>query len=141
MNDHKHMLKEAAKFAAGLITADFLVGLWVLSSNYGPLNFWGIAFTPSAVEAWMVFDAAVLILLVHYAWHVDVYTPSIKQKNLFILIGSITGVVGVAHLLRLIFGVSVDIGGWVAPFWLSWIGTMVALYVSYASFRFAQHKK
>lgn len=51
------------------------------------------------------------------------------------------GIVGLAHLLRLIFGISINIGGWVAPFWLNGIGTTVALYVSYASFRFAAHTK
>lgn len=137
MNNHKHVLKEIAKFSAGLITADFLVGLWLLHSNMTPLDFWGIAFTPSGVEAWMIFDIILLALLVHYAWCANVHAPSIKQKTLFIVVGIILGIVGLAHFLRIVFGVSVEIGGWTAPLWLSWIGTIVALYISYASFRFA----
>ncbi|MDD5318706.1 MAG: hypothetical protein PHF79_02710 [Candidatus Pacebacteria bacterium] len=141
MNNHRHALKEIAKFATGLVTADFFVGLWFLTSNIGPLNFWGISFTPSAVEAWMIFDIILIAILVHYAWHADIHTPSMKQKTLFIVVGIIMGIVGLAHLLRLAFGISIDIGGWAAPFWLSWIGTLVALYISYSSFRFAVHTK
>lgn len=141
MNIHKHVLREIAKFAAGLVAADFLFGFWALSSDIGPLNFWGIAFTPGAVEAWMAFDIILLAILIHYAWHADVHAPSIRQKTLFIVVGIIMGIVGLAHLLRLVFGVSIDIGGWMAPFWLSWIGTIVALYISYASFRFAAQAK
>lgn len=141
MNDHKHLLREIAKFASGLITADFLVGMWFLYSHSVPLNFWGIAFTPSVIEAWMVFDIALLIILVHYAWHAEILAPSVREKTLLNIVGSIMGVVGVAHLLRLIFGVSINIGGWMAPFWLSWLGTTVALYVSYASFKFAAHTR
>lgn len=141
MNNHKHMLKEIAKFAAGLITADFLAGLWLLYSNIGPLDFWGITFTSSILKAWMIFDIILLATLIHYAWHADVHTPSIRQKTLFIVVGIIMGIVGLAHLSRIIFGVSVNIGGWIAPFWLSWIGAIVALYLSYASFRFAIHSK
>ncbi len=141
MNKHKHALKEIAKFAAGLVTADFIVGLYLLNSNSGPLNFFGITFTSSILIAWMIFDIILLAVLVHYAWHADVHTPSLKQKTLFVIIGIIMCVVGLAHLLRLVFGISINVGGLAVPFWLSWIGTVVALYISYASFRFAMHSR
>ncbi|HTK33359.1 MAG TPA: hypothetical protein VL335_02305 [Candidatus Paceibacterota bacterium] len=141
MNNHRHILKEIAKFATGLVTADFIVALWLLDSTIRPLNFWGVTFTPSILEAGMAFDIILLAILIHYAWHADVHTPSMRQRTLFIVVGVIMGIVGLAHLFRLIFGVSIDIGNWAAPFWLSWIGTIVALYISYTSFRFAAHSR
>jgi membrane protein CcdC involved in cytochrome C biogenesis len=143
MKNHKHVLKEIAKFATGLITADFLIGFWLLlNPSITPLNFLGItSFTPPILEAGMVFDILLLGILVHYAWHADIHTPSIKQKNLFVVVGIIMGIVGLAHLFRIIFGINIDIGEWAVPFWLSWVGTVVALYISYASFRFAIHRK
>ena len=85
---------------------------------------------------WMTFDVLLFLALVHYSWHAEVHAPSLKQKNIFLIIGIITGAIALLHFLRLVFGVSINIGGWEAPYWLSWVGTIVAAYISYSSFMF-----
>jgi hypothetical protein len=63
-----------------------------------------------------------------------------NHKNYYLLVGSIIGLVSLAHLTRAILGVDVSIAGWSVPLWLSWVGFVVAAYVSYVSFRFASGK-
>ena len=36
--------------------------------------------------------------------------------------GSIFGIVAALHLLRVVTGISVVIGGWMLPMWVNWIG-------------------
>jgi hypothetical protein len=141
MNNHRHFLQEFSKFASGLIAADFLFGVWLYASSSLPLTFWGTTWSSSTVMAWMIFDVILFLILIHYAWHAEVHAPSIKQRNLFLVIGYIIGIIALAHLLRLIFGISIDIGGWQAPFWLSWVAVIVAAYISYSSFVFAGRVK
>ncbi len=62
------------------------------------------------------------------------------KKTYYVLIGIILGIVSLAHLARAIWGVSVVIDGWMIPIWLSWVGFVVAGYISYISFRFASGK-
>ena len=50
------------------------------------------------------------------------------------LTATIFVVVAIAHLLRLIFGWSVEIGGWSVPFWVSWIGVLVPGALAYFGF-------
>lgn len=137
---HINVLRELSKFAAGLVAADFLVGIWLYSSNLLPINFFGWTVTPEIAMPWMFFDAILLIILIHYGWHATIPSPSIHQRTLLYTIGSILSIVAVLHLLRLVFGIEVNIAGWQAPMWLSWIGTVVAGYLGYASIRFASHK-
>jgi uncharacterized membrane protein YhaH (DUF805 family) len=47
-------------------------------------------------------------------------------------------VVAVVHLLRIILGWHVEIGGLSIPFWLSWLAVLVAGALAYFGFR--QHK-
>jgi len=47
-------------------------------------------------------------------------------------------VVAILHLLRIIFGWSVKIGGLSIPFWASWLGVLVAGSLAY--FGFAQNR-
>jgi hypothetical protein len=129
MNTHKHFLREMSKFAAGLVAADFLTGLWFLISGTLPIILFG--------ATWTAFDILLLLVLIHYGWYADVHSPSIKQKNLFRTVGIIIGIVALMHFLRLAFAVSVNIGGWEAPYWMSWVSTIVGACISYASFRFA----
>ncbi|MFQ5534210.1 MAG: hypothetical protein ACE5EM_05240 [Sphingomonadales bacterium] len=37
----------------------------------------------------------------------------------------VLSLVAIAHLLRLLFSVEVTIGGWLAPMWLSVLGTVI----------------
>jgi hypothetical protein len=43
-------------------------------------------------------------------------------------------VVAIIHLLRIIFGWSVEIGGLSIPFWASWLGVLVAGALAYLGF-------
>ena len=43
-------------------------------------------------------------------------------------------VVAIMHLLRIIFGWSVEIGGLSIPFWVSWLGVLVAGALAYFGF-------
>lgn len=89
---------------------------------------------------WMGFDLFALLVLVHYSWHPKALEPHASSRALFSVVGVIMGAVAIVHFLRLIFGWSVVIGGWDAPLWISWIGIIVAGYISYASFHLASRK-
>jgi hypothetical protein len=43
-------------------------------------------------------------------------------------------VVAIVHLLRIIFGWQVEIGGLNIPFWVSWLGVFVAGALAYFGF-------
>ncbi len=141
MTRHQHVLRELSKFASGLIAADILCGLWLYFSHLLPINLLGITVTEPMVVPWIIFDLILLGLLVHYGWKAEIHAPSISQRNFFLIVGTILGVVSILHLLRLLFSFEVVLGGWMAPYWLSWVGTVVAGYLSYASFKFAGPKK
>lgn len=137
MTKHKQNLREAAKFFAGLVTGDFLVGVWFALGKMIPFTFAGITFTAPMVAFWMVFDLLVIVLLVHYAWHAEVHNPTMRQRNFFMAAGVIFSVVAAAHLLRALFGVALNIGTWSFPFWLSWVAVIAAAFLAYTSFVFA----
>jgi len=48
--------------------------------------------------------------------------------------------VAILHGLRLLNGWSLNIGGYEAPLWLSWIGLVVAAFLSYTSMKYANKK-
>ena len=47
-------------------------------------------------------------------------------------------VVAIAHLLRIIFGWPVEVGGLSIPFWASWLAVLVTAALAYFGFR--QHR-
>lgn len=141
MTKHKQNLREAAKFLAGLVTGDFLVGVWYAAGKMIPFTFAGITFTAPVVAFWMVVDLVIIILLVHYAWHAEVHNPTMRQRNFFRVAGAIFAVVAAAHLLRALFSVSLVIGTWSFPFWLSWVAVLAAAFLAYTSFVFAARSK
>ena len=65
---------------------------------------------------------------------------NMNHKNYYVIVGCITGLVSLAHLVRAISGASVVIAGWSFPIWLSWIAFLAAGCLSYVSFRFASAK-
>lgn len=137
MSKHTHTLKEIAKFGAGLIAGDFLVGVWLYSSPLIPLQFLGVTFTRPLVVGWMIIDLCLLAFLFYYGWHANAHSPSLKERTYFILIGLITGLIALVHLVRVVYAFEAHIGPYAVPFWVSWIGVVIAGYLSYASFRFA----
>ncbi|MDE2037714.1 MAG: hypothetical protein KGI69_00615 [Patescibacteria group bacterium] len=134
----KHQnLHDLAKFAAGLVLADFICGWWLSASPYLlPTYFLGAKITSGMLLPWMIFDAALFIILVHYGWHIG-KTPTLRSRAYFMFVGIVFGVIAAAHLLRLFTSADIDIVGWTVPLWLSWVGVAVAAYLSYMSFRLA----
>lgn len=133
----KHQrLHDLAKFGAGLILGDFICGWWLSAYNLLPVNFLGVTISSDMILPWLIFDASLFIILVHYGWHIG-RTPTLGSRTYFSVAGTVFGIVAVAHLLRLFTGTEIDIAGWTLPLWLSWIGTAVAAYLSYMSFRLA----
>jgi len=133
----KHQrLHDLAKFGAGLVLGDFLCGWWFSAYHLLPLSFLGVTWTPEMVAPWMLFDAALFIILVHYGWHLG-HTPTLRSRTYFFAVGTLLGLVALAHLIRLFASAEIVIAGWTAPLWLSWIGVAVTAYLSYMSFRLA----
>lgn len=134
-------LREVAKFAAGLVAADFLTLLWMSQQkHFFPVSFLGGTMSADMVLPAMVFDLALIIILVHYGWHIGTI-PRMKERTYLLVAGIIFTVVAVVHLFRIFFGADFVILGWDAPLWLSWVGTAVTAYLAYASYRFAMHMK
>jgi hypothetical protein len=50
-----------------------------------------------------------------------------SHKVYLILSGSIFFLVGMLHLLRLVFHWTIVLGPWIAPYWASYVGLPVAL--------------
>ncbi len=132
----KQTLHELAKFAAGLIAADFIGLVWLSMNNPGAGTFLGIDFASTALLPALVFDAALFIILVHYGWHVG-KTPLMRERTYLLAVGIVFAIVAAAHLLRVFTGTDIVVLGWSVPLLLSWIGTAVTAYLSYMSFHLA----
>ena len=137
---HTQAVREIGKFLSGLVAADLIFGLWLLASGGLPQWMLGIYITAPFAWLWVGFDLFVVLVLVHYSWHPKALEPHPSSRVLFSVVGMIMAAVALIHFLRLIFGWSVVIGGWDAPLWISWIGIIVAAYISYASFHLASRK-
>jgi hypothetical protein len=61
-----------------------------------------------------------------------------NQKTYMTVTAALFLIVGIVHLLRIIFGWRVEIGGFSIPFWVSWLGVFVAGALAYFGFR--QHR-
>lgn len=69
--------RELAKFLSGLITGDFIVGLWFYAAGESPINFFGMRIPANLVLLWMLIDVVIFILLVRFAW----FSKSAKKKK------------------------------------------------------------
>jgi hypothetical protein len=137
---HSNKLKELAKFASGLVIGDMLAALWAIGSDLLPVRFLGVPITNDLAWLGVAFDLFLFIMLVHYAWHPHTLEPKTSGQTLFFVVGVLTGLVALAHLVRLAFGWTVAIGNWQMPLWFSGAAFIVTAYVSYASFHFAARK-
>jgi len=53
-----------------------------------------------------------------------------NEKNFWLrFAGTIFGIVGILHLLRVITGIPVLIGGWSLPIWINWMGLFGASFL------------
>jgi hypothetical protein len=60
-----------------------------------------------------------------------------SRRTYLLAIASFFSLGALAHLARIVFGLSVVIGDWTVPMWLSWAGVVVAGAVAYFGFRLA----
>ena len=57
------------------------------------------------------------------------------EKSYLVISGSIFSVIGILHLLRIIFGWSAKVGTIMAPLWASLIILIIAAFLSFWAFR------
>jgi len=60
--------REIAIYLSGLITGDFLVGLWLYAVGDLPMNFLGMRLTPGVAVYWMGLDVVIFFGLIYYAF-------------------------------------------------------------------------
>lgn len=58
----------------------------------------------------------------------------LNRKTYMTVTATLFLIVAIMHLLRIIFGWSVEIGGLSIPFWASWLGVLVAGALAYLGF-------
>lgn len=139
MNHHK--LREIAKIGAGLVLADIISVLWFSSAGLLPMSLLGVTWTAAMVPEILLFDVALLLLLIHFGWNMRLPVASPSERVLLVIAGFIFLIVALVHLARLLFGWTLLLGTVLVPLWLSWAGVLVAGYLSYSSFHFARHKR
>ena len=61
-----------------------------------------------------------------------------SQRTFLKSAGAIFALVGVLHLLRLLFGWEAVIGGWDVPQWVSGLAAVIAGYLGYTAFKLAK---
>ncbi len=135
---HKNTLREIAKFGSGLVAADFLVGLWLYTGGYLPINFLGVEYGDRAVVAGMIFDIILFAWLVHYGWRMQERRRSSGEKLFHRIAGTVFAIVALLHFFRIIYGLNFSIGSWQVPFWVNGIGVVVTAFLAYASFDLAK---
>lgn len=60
-----------------------------------------------------------------------------SEKTFLQLAGTIFGVIGTLHFLRLFTGWQIILVGWEVPVWLSGFGVVIAWYLAYTAFTIA----
>jgi hypothetical protein len=133
-------LHELAKFAAGLVAADFLWLLWFSQQHLRSIEFFGMSVNSDMILPSLIFDVALFIVLVHYAWHVG-KIPAMRERSYIFLVGVLFSFVAIIHLWRIFNGADLVIGEWDAPVWLSGFGVAVTTYLAYMSFHLAARMK
>ena len=123
----------------GLVIADLVCVVWFSTTGFFPLTVLGVTWTSAAIAPIVIFDLALIILLAHYGWSMRLPISSPSERILLFLSGYVFLIVALAHLLRIAFDWQILLGAAVVPTWLSWIGVVIAGYLSYSSFHFARH--
>jgi len=62
----------------------------------------------------------------------------LEEKKYLAVAATIFLVIALLHLLRLMLGWYVEIGGWSVPFWLSWTALIISGYLAYKGFKFSK---
>jgi hypothetical protein len=135
----KQTLHEISKLLAGLVLGKIFFLWWMSAAGLFPVRFWGITFPQSTVVPALIFNIALFIIFVHYGWNIG-KMPTVRERTYLTIAGTIFLIVALLHLWRLIFGgLDFIVFGWVIPVWFSWIGVIVAGFLSYMSFRLRRH--
>ena len=134
-------LREIAKIGSGLVIADIISAIWFSSAGLLPMTLLGVRWTSAMVPEILVFDVALLILLIHYGWNMRLPVTSPSERALLYLVGTVFLAVALAHFLRITLGWNLILGTYAVPIWISWIGVVIAAYFSYSSFHFARHMR
>ena len=137
----KNTHRDIAKVLVGLVLADLISVLFFGNAGLFPLTILGVTWTSAAIVPIIVFDVAIILLLAHYGWSMKLPISSPSERTLLIIAGIVFLVVALAHLARLAFGLNIALGDFAVPLWLSWVGFLIAGYLSYASFHFALRAK
>jgi hypothetical protein len=61
-----------------------------------------------------------------------------SQRSYLFVSAVIFSLVFLLHVLRLFYGWSALIGGWMVPIWVSWIGVVVSGFLAFEGFRLRQ---
>lgn len=133
-------MHEIAKFGAGLVAADLMFLFWIASAEILPVEVLGRMITPDVVLPAVIFDIALFLILVHYGWNIG-KIPVLRERSYLLIAGTVFGIVGAAHLMRVFTGAELTIHEWTAPLWLSWLGTAATAYLAYMSFRLTVRRK
>ncbi len=137
---HKNTLREISKFLAGLVTGDFLAGWWLYAKGAIPVSILGLQFSSRGIVLGMVFDAVLVSFLVHYGWRIKENGYSSGERLFHRAAGTVFAIVALAHLVRLVFNLPVNLLSWNTPYWVSGIATVVAAFLSYTSFHLTRKK-
>ncbi len=133
-------LHEIAKFAAGIVAADFLWLLWFSQQKLHAMSFFGMSVTSETLLPNLIFDIALFVVLIHYGWHVG-KIPAMRERSYMFVVGCLFSFVAIVHFWRIFSGADLMLGDWDAPVWLSWFGLSVTTYLAYMSFRLAARMK
>jgi hypothetical protein len=133
-------LHEGAKFAAGIVAADFIATAWFYMEGLLPYEFMGVTITNDMVGPILIFDAALLMALVHYGWNIG-KLPALRERMYLLIAGTLFSAIAIVHIMRVLFGTEVIVDGYSMPLWLSWVGICVTTYLSYMSFRLGTQLK
>jgi hypothetical protein len=136
-----HLLRDLAKVGAGIVIADLLSAIWFATAGLLPVTMLGVSWSADMIPEIVLFDGALLVLLIHLGWGVKLPVISPSERTLLMLSGIIFLVVALAHFARIMFNLDVVLGGFEIPLWLSWLGVLVTLYLSYSSFHYVLHSR
>ncbi|HUO56120.1 MAG TPA: hypothetical protein VMU27_01655 [Candidatus Paceibacterota bacterium] len=131
---------DAAKFGAGLVTADFLTLAWLSQQYILPQSFMGIPIDQSIIAPGMIIDFCLFLFLVHYGWNLG-KIPRLREHTYLLIAGVIFSIIAFAHILRVLYQSDLIIFGWEVPIFLSWIGIAAATYLAFSSFYFMTRTK
>lgn len=136
-----HTLREIAKLITGIVLADAIAIVWMASIHALPLSFFGTSITNGTVIPIILFDTVLALLLAHYGWGIALPVRTVRERTALYTIGTIFALVALLHWIRIALGISIYLGDFLVPIWLSWIAVLVTTYLSYLSFHFALIRK